>query len=226
MTSVELERVSSESVTESQRLTATTVLAQIKAKRDQILELDTAIAGKARTEEELEEICTADTYQTTLEERIALLTKVIRKSSPAPLRPPPPPSREAQPHSSDTELAAVDTHPDHVSANDTHTHDSTPSSVHHNASRLPKLTLPTFNGDPLQWETFWDSFDAAVNSNTGLTNVQKFNYLRAQVHGEAARVIAGFPFTNINYTQSTSLLKEHFGQTYKLVSAPWRHYLT
>ena len=32
MTSVELERVSSESVTESQRLTATTVLAQIKAK--------------------------------------------------------------------------------------------------------------------------------------------------------------------------------------------------
>ena len=148
MTSVELERVSSKSVTESQRLTATTILAQIKAKRDQILELDTAIAGKARTEEELEEeICTADTYQTTLEERIALLTEVIRKSSPAPLRPPPPPPppHEAQPHSSDTEPAAADTHPDHVSDNDTHTRDSTPSSVHHNASRLPKLTLPTFN---------------------------------------------------------------------------------
>ena len=219
MTSVEIEHVSSESVTESRRLTITTILAQIRAKRDQISELDTAIAGKAQTAEELEEeICNADTYQTTLEERIAFLTEFIRKSSLTPVRPPPPPSREAHPRT-DTEPAATDTHPAHVSATDTHTHDSTPSSVYHNASRLPKLTLPTFNGDPLQWETFWDSFDAAVNSNTGLSNVQKFTYLRAQVHGEAARVIAGFPLTNSNYTHSIALLRERFGQTYKLVNA-------
>ena len=25
-------------------------------------------------------------------------------------------------------------------------------------SRLPKLTLPSFSGDPLQWQSFWDSF--------------------------------------------------------------------
>ena len=153
MTSVEIEQVSSESVTESRRLTVTTILAQIRAKRDQISELDTAIAGKAQTAEELEEeICNADTYQMTLEERIAFLTEFIRKSSLTPVRPPPPPSREAhlRTDTSDTEPAATDTHPAHVSATDTHTHDSTPSSVYHNASRLPKLTLPTFNGDPLQ----------------------------------------------------------------------------
>ena len=103
MTSVELERVNSESVTESQRLTVTTVLAQIRAKRDQISELDTATAGKAQTTEELEEeICNADTYQTTLEERIAFLTEFIRKSSLAP-------SREAHPRTDtpDTEPAAT-----------------------------------------------------------------------------------------------------------------------
>ena len=76
MTSVELECMNSESVTESQRLTVTTVLAQIRAKRDQISELDTTTAGKAQTTEELEEeICSTDTYQTTLEECIAFLTE-------------------------------------------------------------------------------------------------------------------------------------------------------
>lgn len=66
-------------------------------------------------------------------------------------------------------------------------------------SRLPKLQLLTFSGDPLQWLTFWDSFDVAVNSNPSLEGVQKFNYLRAELTGEAARVIAGFPLTNTNY---------------------------
>ena len=43
--------------------------------------------------------------------------------------------------------------------------------------RLPKLNLPTFSGNPLSWQSFWDSFDAAVNSNTALDGIQKFNYL-------------------------------------------------
>jgi hypothetical protein len=32
-----------------------------------------------------------------------------------------------------------------------------PSPINRN-SRLPKLNLPTFSGNPLQWFTFWDSF--------------------------------------------------------------------
>ena len=87
MMSVEIEHMSSESITESRWLTVTTILAQIRAKGDQISELDTAIAGKAQTAEELEEeICNADMYQTTLEERIAFLTEFIRKSSLTPVR--------------------------------------------------------------------------------------------------------------------------------------------
>ena len=41
-------------------------------------------------------------------------------------------------------------------------------------SRLPKLTLPIFTGNPLEWQTFWDSFTAGVDSNPNLTNTQKF----------------------------------------------------
>ena len=88
-------------------------------------------------------------------------------------------------------------------------------------SRLPKLklNLPSFNGDPLCWQTFWDSFSAAVDSSPVLSGVQKFNYLRTLLQGEAARAVAGFPLTDANYSHSVEILKERFGQTQKIVNA-------
>jgi len=62
--------------------------------------------------------------------------------------------------------------------------------MQHNISWHPKLSLPTFGGDSIQWQTFWDSFDVAVHSNAGLSGV---NYLRAQLHEDTSCVIAGFP---------------------------------
>ena len=56
------------------------------------------------------------------------------------------------------------------------------NSSHNHSSRLPKLNLPTFSENPLRWFTFWDSFEAAVHSNTSLGGVQKFTYLKAQLH--------------------------------------------
>jgi len=78
----------------------------------------------------------------------------------------------------------------HVSTNVPHTSDNTrvPQAV----TRLSKQSLPIFAGDPLQWQGFWDSINAAVNANPDLTGVQKFTYLHTQVRGDAARVIAGF----------------------------------
>ena len=85
-------------------------------------------------------------------------------------------------------------------------------------TRLPKLTLPTFSGNPLMWQEFWDSFSAAVHSNSSLTGVHKFNYLRAQVTDKATKCIAGFPLTN-NYEHSITLLREQFGQPQRIVNA-------
>ena len=58
-------------------------------------------------------------------------------------------------------------------------------------SRLPKLNLPIFTGDPLTWQGFRDSFYAAVHNNPMLDGVQKFNYLRAQLQGDAAESLLG-----------------------------------
>ena len=93
------------------------------------------------------------------------------------------------------------------------------SQTNHSVSCLPKLSLPSFSGDPLSWQTFWDSFSAAVDSSPVLSGVQKFNYLRTLLQGEAARAVAGFPLSDANYSHSVEILKERFGQTQKIVNA-------
>ena len=92
----------------------------------------------------------------------------------------------------------------------------TPTPNH--VSRLPKLNLPTFSGTPLTWNTFWDSFNVAVNSNPNLEGVQKCNYLQDQLSGDAASAIAGFPLTNNNYKQAVDLLKTRFGEPQKIIN--------
>jgi len=77
-------------------------------------------------------------------------------------------------------------------------------------TRLPKLEVPRYSGDPLNWQSFWDCFESSVDVSTHLSGVQKLSYLRAQLEGEAARVITGLPLTNGNYQHSVDLLKDHY----------------
>ena len=96
---------------------------------------------------------------------------------------------------------------------------SSNSSTVQNVSRLPKLILPTFDGNPLYWQSFWDSYRAAVHDNPSLSDIQEFNYLRAQLRGDASRSIAGLPLTNANYQRSIELLQERFGQSHRIINA-------
>ncbi len=85
--------------------------------------------------------------------------------------------------------------------------------------KLPKLNLPVFSGNPLDWQCFWDSFDAAVHRNPSLNGIQKFNYLKAQLKDEALHSIMGFQLTNSNYEQAVTLLMNRFGQPHKVINA-------
>ena len=89
-------------------------------------------------------------------------------------------------------------------------------------NRLPKLTLPKFSGDPLTWQTFWDSFYVSIHTNHNLSGIQKFTYLKAQLEGDAARAIAGLPLTEANYAHSIALLEDRYAQTHKLIKAHMR----
>ena len=85
--------------------------------------------------------------------------------------------------------------------------------------KLPKLSLPIFTGNILEWQTFWDSFESSVHHNDSLSDIQRFSYLRSLLQGDAARVIEGFPLTHTNYIQAVELLKERFGQEHQIVYA-------
>ena len=243
--SAELETVNMESISESRRILVSTTTEQLRTKLKQIIELDGAIARTIDREEELEaEICDADTYQSNLEQNIAFLTEFIKKAKQLPVaRPPPRPSRvtdRSEDKSTPPVIPQETTEPGREatatlsetdvtkkpSESDTplRTHVSSHTSIltertHQTYTRLPKLPLPTFDGNPLEWQAFWDSFIAAVDLNPGLTPVQKLNYLRTQLHGDAGSVIGGFPLSDHNYPQCVKLLKERFGQQYKLVDA-------
>ena len=85
--STDLEGVNSWSIKEATKLVANTTLSQLKSKRSQIGELDSAIATKIVAEDELEEEI-LNSYQFTLDDCIAYLTEFIRKASqPPPLGP-------------------------------------------------------------------------------------------------------------------------------------------
>ena len=85
--------------------------------------------------------------------------------------------------------------------------------------RLPKLQLPSFDGNFKDWSAFWDSFDSAINSNQSLTPIERFSYLRASLRGSAAATINGLSLSSANYEAAVALLKERYGDPQKIINA-------
>ena len=46
---------------------------------------------------------------------------------------------------------------------------------------LPKINVPTFDGDVLNWAVFWEQFETAIYNNKKLHDAQKLTYLRDAV---------------------------------------------
>ncbi|XP_074649059.1 uncharacterized protein LOC141904373 [Tubulanus polymorphus] len=87
---------------------------------------------------------------------------------------------------------------------------------------LPKLSLMKFDGNILNWMEFFDSFNSAVGMDENLTDVQKFQYLRAQTTDEAAQVINGLSLTDGNYNHALELLKDRYGKPHVIIGAYMR----
>ena len=73
--------------------------------------------------------------------------------------------------------------------------------------KLPKLTIQPFKGELTAWVTFWDSYDAAIHSNSSLSGIERFNYLRTFLQGPALEAIAGLKLTADNYPEAIEVLK-------------------
>ena len=85
--------------------------------------------------------------------------------------------------------------------------------------KLPKMELPKFNGNPLQWQSFWDQFSSAIHENDSLNSIDKFNYLKGYLTGTASSTISGLELTSNNYSEAVKLLIDRYGNEQVLINA-------
>ena len=78
-------------------------------------------------------------------------------------------------------------------------------------AKLPKLEIKYFSGDPLEFPTFQQQFDACIGRSE-LADVRKFSYLKGLLKGEALRSIQGLSMTNANYKGAWELLTRRYGR--------------
>ena len=95
-----------------------------------------------------------------------------------------------------------------------------------NSVRPPQLKLKKFDGNILIWQEFWDTFESKIPRNNDLQNVDKFNFLRSQMWGQASEMLMGIELTNDNYNNAVALLKERYGKQQVMIDSDYGIYKT
>ena len=85
--------------------------------------------------------------------------------------------------------------------------------------KLPNLSIKCFNGNPIEFQTFFDSFRAAIHENDSLKKIPKFNYLRIFLRGPALASISGLSLTSENYNQAIEILEKRYGNKQLLITS-------
>ena len=93
-------------------------------------------------------------------------------------------------------------------------HNSSSTASDSKGDRLPKLDVPTFNGDILSWQTFWEQFCVSVHERPHLSDAEKLVYLRqALKDGTAKNTIEGLSRSGEHYTEAVECLRSRFDRT-------------
>ena len=90
------------------------------------------------------------------------------------------------------------------------------------SARLPKLEIPSFDGEKLKWSEFWDSFNATIHKNSSISDIEKLNYLMSKLTGEAQQSVSGIYLSNENYFVVVDLSKERYGDAQTVINT---HYV-
>ena len=85
----------------------------------------------------------------------------------------------------------------------------------------PQLDIRSFNRDVLKWQEFWDTFEASVH-RASYAPIDKFNYLKSKLKGEALEAISGYQLSNENYDVVVDILKMRFGNKQLIIDVHYR----
>ena len=87
------------------------------------------------------------------------------------------------------------------------------STVSDKTSKLPKLDVPTFDGDVLHWQPFWEQFETSVHNHTSLSKAEKLVYLQQAIrNGSAKTAIEGLSHSGDQYDEAVSCLKGRYNR--------------
>lgn len=83
--------------------------------------------------------------------------------------------------------------------------------------RLPTINLPTFDGNYSKWLEFHDTFNSLIHNNVGLNDINKFQYLKVSLTGQAASVIESLEISSNNYAVAWKLICDRYNNNRQLV---------
>ncbi|XP_043279324.1 uncharacterized protein [Venturia canescens] len=84
---------------------------------------------------------------------------------------------------------------------------------------LPRIQLPSFNGEYEDWPRFRDLFLSMIGNDNHLHDVEKLHYLKSTVKGEAEATIKNIPITAENYQRAWQSLANVYENKRLLVSS-------
>ena len=76
--------------------------------------------------------------------------------------------------------------------------------------KMPKIDFPKFKSHYNDWTPFYEQFMASVDSSTTIADIQKFNYLKAALSGEALQLVSHLPLFNSNYKIALKSLMDRY----------------
>lgn len=77
-------------------------------------------------------------------------------------------------------------------------------------AKLPKLSIPVFFGNILEFKSYHEIFTALVHNNPNLTDIERFLHLKTSLKGSASDLISNIQPTGENYHIAFNLLVERF----------------
>ncbi|XP_076301705.1 uncharacterized protein LOC143219715 [Lasioglossum baleicum] len=84
---------------------------------------------------------------------------------------------------------------------------------------LPKIQIPSFDGNLINWFSFYDTFKSLVHENVDLPNVQKFHYLKNSLRGEISSIVASLNASSENYLVAWDMLQKRCNRPRQLIQA-------
>ncbi|VDD97916.1 unnamed protein product [Enterobius vermicularis] len=87
------------------------------------------------------------------------------------------------------------------------------STMHYN----PPPAIPKFTGTVKTWTSFWNAFEAYIDENPNMREIQKLAYLLQSLEREAKNLVGGYYIIPSNYALVKDVLKRKYDRPNRLV---------